>query len=257
MPVQDEIHAFVGWDARDALAYRVCVESLRRRSSLPVSATPVGMKELQRAGLYRRPTEIRGGRLFDAISDAPMGTAFALARFFAPLMARDRGVVGPWILVCDCDILWRADAAELLAAADPGKALMCVKHDHRPPDDRKLNSEPQTRYGRKNWSSVMLINLDHPSNARLTLEVLNTAGGSDLHALSWLADDEIGGLDEDWNWLEGWSPVRERPPRAIHFTRGGPWDPACRGVQYAELWLAEYGALMIDAPGGGAAAGRR
>jgi hypothetical protein len=40
--------------------------------------------------------------------------------------------------------------------------------------------------------------------------------------------------------LEGWS---QRPasgtPKAIHFTRDGPWFEQWREVDYADLWLAE------------------
>jgi hypothetical protein len=38
----------------------------------------------------------------------------------------------------------------------------------------------------------------------------------------------------------GWN---EKPasgtPRAVHFTRGGPWFDQWKNVDYADLWLAE------------------
>jgi hypothetical protein len=245
MGQQPELHAFVGWDSRDSIAYRVCVASLRGRAGLPVHAHRLDAKDLQRSGLYRRPTERRDGHLWDVVSAAPMGTSYAVARFFAPLVARERGVAGPWILVCDGDLLWRADVRGLLDAADPAKAVMCVRHAQAEAGGAKLNAGPQTAYPRKNWSSMMLVNLDHPANARLTPELLNTAPGRDLHAFGWLDDDDVGGLDEDWNWLEGWSPAPPSPPRVVHYVRGGPWLPGCGSVAYADLWLAEYGRLVL------------
>ena len=44
----------------------------------------------------------------------------------------------------------------------------------------------------------------------------------------------------NWNWLEGWSEKpAEGTPKAVHFTRGGPWFDNWQHVDYAELWLDE------------------
>ncbi len=54
------------------------------------------------------------------------------------------------------------------------------------------------------------------------------------------ADDDIGALPVEWNWLEGWN---EKPaqgtPKVVHFTRGGPWFEHWQNVDYGELWCAE------------------
>jgi hypothetical protein len=51
-------------------------------------------------------------------------------------------------------------------------------------------------------------------------------------------------LPGEWNWLEGWT---KRPasgtPKAVHFTRGGPWFEQWQKVEYADLWLAEKSAF--------------
>jgi hypothetical protein len=52
----------------------------------------------------------------------------------------------------------------------------------------------------------MLFNCDHPSNKKLTVEMINTLPGRDLHRFCWLEDDEIGELDPGWNWLVGEQP---------------------------------------------------
>jgi hypothetical protein len=61
-----------------------------------------------------------------------------------------------------------------------------------------------------------------------------------------LSDDEIGALPTHWNWLEGSSSleVGGELPRAVHFTRGGPWMAGWENVQFADLWHAEYGKLQ-------------
>ena len=184
----------------------VSERSLRSRASIPVEVSPVVLDELRRAGLYTRPTEWREQRLWDVISEAPMSTEFAITRFFVPLLAAKAGRGEGWAVFCDCDFLWLADIAELLDSADATKALCCVQHRHEPFEALKMDGQAQTRYARKNWSSLMLFNLAHPAHQRLTLETLNGVPGRDLHRFCWLTDDEIGALPTDWNWLEGSTP---------------------------------------------------
>lgn len=103
-----------------------------------------------------------------------------------------------------------------------------------------MDQRAQTLYPRKNWSSLVLYNCGHPSNATLTPALANSETGSFLHRFQWLDDDEIGALPESWNWLEGWS---EKPakgaPSAVHYTRGGPWFEEWQDVDFADLWCAE------------------
>lgn len=221
----------------------MCEHSLRRRSSIPLDVRPVMLERLRRAGLYGRPMERREQHLWDVISKAPMSTEFAISRFFVPLLAAQNGLCEGWALYCDCDFLWLSDVAELLAIADPTKALCCVQHRYEPPEKEKMNGQVQTRYARKNWSSLMLFNLAHSAHHCLTLEMLNTVPGRDLHRFCWLSDSEIGALPPDWNWLEGSLPLVDQPPRVVHFTRGGPWMAGWEDVQYADLWRTEYRSL--------------
>ncbi len=237
---------FIGWDPRDDKAYKVCAHSLRRRASIPVDVHGVRLDELVRAGLYTRPTERREQRLWDVVSEAPMSTEFALSRFFVPMLARRIGLHEGWAVFCDCDFLWLEDIAALLAAADPTKALYCVQHRHEPGELVKIDGQAQTRYARKNWSSLMLFNVGHPAHRRLTLDILNNTPGRDLHRFCWLSDDELGALPSRWNWLEGSSPIDE-VPAAVHFTRGGPWVPGWENVKYADLWQVEYDDLHANA----------
>lgn len=234
---------FIGWDPREPEAFAVCAHTLRSQASCEVAIHGVRLDDLRREGLYTRATERRDGRLWDVVSDAPMSTEFAVSRFFVPHLAARAGVREGWALFCDCDFLWFGDVAEMLAEADPKAALCCVQHVHEPTEAVKMDGQAQLLYARKNWSSLMLFNLGHPAHEKLDLGVLNGLPGRDLHRFCWLTDDEIGALPADWNWLEGWSPVRDQPPRAVHFTRGGPWMPDWANVRYAAEWRRALGGI--------------
>ena len=85
-----------------------------------------------------------------------------------------------------------------------------------------MDGQKQTIYPRKNWSSFILYNCAHPSTKSLTVEKVNNETGAYLHQFKWCQDDEIGSLDERWNWLEGWtSGHNNQKPFAVHYTRGG------------------------------------
>ncbi len=221
----EPLRVFIGWDSREQEAYAVAEHSLRRRASIPLDVRPLRQSDLREAGLYSRE------------ADPLAATEFTYTRFLTPLLAGFHGHA----LFFDCDFLWTGDVAELVALADPDLAVSCVQHDHRPSESTKMDGAIQTRYPRKNWSSLMLFNCAHPSTRRLDAGVVNTETGAFLHRMAWAADEEIGALPAEWNWLEGASerPIDGRPPKAIHFTRGGPWFPQWRHVAFADRWLEE------------------
>jgi hypothetical protein len=237
------IAVYIGWDPREREAYRVCEASMAARSSVELEIFPIVLADLRDAGLYRRITEVRDGRLWDRISEAPMSTEFAISRFFVPLLAKRDDVQSDWAIFCDCDFLWLGDIAELVAELDDSKAVCCVQHDYKPSEDTKMDGQAQLLYARKNWSSLMAFNLRHPANARLDGDLLNTVPGRDLHRFCWLDDTDLKALSKDWNWLEGTYPVTDTLPRTVHFTRGGPWMEGWRNVAYADLWLDAFNAL--------------
>lgn len=164
-----------------------------------------------------------------------MATEFAISRFLIPFIYKQG-----WVLFVDCDVVCTTDIQELFALADNRYAVMCVKHNQTSGDLIKADGQIQTFYKRKNWSSVVLWNCDHPSNKKLTLNDLNTWPGRDLHAFKWLEDDEIGELPQEWNYLVGVNPPNP-DAKLIHYTLGGPWFPDW-GIKYPEdkLWINEY-----------------
>jgi hypothetical protein len=199
-----------------------------RRASVPVSIAPLMQSQL--AGFYTRargPTE---------------STEFSLTRFLVPQLSGYRG----WSLFMDCDMLCRADIALLAAEAarQADKAVLVCKHDYQPKSGRKFLDQVQTRYLRKNWSSLMLLN--NARCAALTPDYVNRAPGLDLHRFAWVDDALIGELPLEWNWLVGEYDYNPRA-KIAHFTIGGPWFEACRGCDYAAEWFAEFEALRYVA----------
>jgi len=172
--------------------------------------------------------------MWDLNSSAPQSTEFAIARFFCHILCHSG-----WCLFADSDTVFMEDPNQLQAVADPAKALQVVKHREfklqQDFGDVKMDGQKQTTYPRKLWSSVMLWNCDHPANARLNLMALNQWPGRDLHAFKWLADEEIGELPMEANWLVGMQPKPERPMIA-HYTLGTPDMPGLADSAHSSIW---------------------
>jgi len=214
------LKAFIGFDPPETVAFYVLAHSILRRSSIPVSITPLMRSQLQ--GLYTRargPTE---------------STEFSLTRFLVPALSGYSG----WSLFMDCDMLCRADIAELARETQrhPDKAVLVCQHHYVPKTQRKFLGHVQTRYERKNWSSVMLFN--NAACGALTPEYVNAASGLDLHRFKWTTDERIGALPLTWNWLVGEYPY-DPEAKIAHFTLGGPYFDDYRHCDYAEEWFAE------------------
>jgi lipopolysaccharide biosynthesis glycosyltransferase len=214
------LQIYIGYDPREAVAYDTLAHSIRGRASVPVTIKPLVQQELRDAGLYTRsrgPTE---------------STEFSLTRFLVPALAGYRG----WSLFMDCDMLCLADIAGLAALQDANKAVMVVKHDYVPKTQRKFLDQVQTRYERKNWSSLMLFNNERCR--ALTPQYVNSASGLELHRFKWIDDASIGELPKEWNWLVteyDYNPAA----KLVHYTLGGPWFDEYRNSEYASEWFAE------------------
>jgi len=220
------MRVYIGFDSREQAAYDVARFTAE---SFGCQVTPVYEDQLRAQGLLTRPLDRRGG-MYDLNSNAPQATDFAVSRFAVPMLAHTG-----WALFTDCDVVFLRDPHELLKLARPEFAVMVVKHPPLNDTTQKMDGQQQTRYSRKNWSSVTLWNCDHPANKRLNLMALNQWPGRDLHAFGWLADSEIGELSQDWNWIVG---VRLAPanPAIAHFTLGGPWIPGWESREHDSIW---------------------
>jgi hypothetical protein len=233
---------YVGSDSREHEAYAVACASLARRARGLVEIHKLEAGELYRQRLLWRPIErTDNGQMIDHLSGAPQSTEFATARFLVPFLQR-RG----WALFVDADVVFLEDVAELFALADDRFAVMCVKHCELPQAGIKMDGQAQLPYPRKNWSSVVLWNCDHPAHHRLSLAMVNHWPGELLHRFAWLRDSEIGALPAAWNWLVSVEPKPEIP-KIAHFTLGGPWLTGWRGGEYDEVWNAERNAASHHA----------
>jgi len=221
---------YIGFDSREPETYRVAERSLLKHASIPVKVIPLKAEKLAAVGLLRRPHDTRGQR-YDILSNAPASTEFAISRFL-PLILEQTG----WAMFVDADVVFLRDVAEVRRLADPRYAVMCVKHKAQNDPSMKMDGQVNLQYSRKNWSSVMLFNCDHPANQRLSLVDIQERPGRYLHQFGWLHESEIGELPPEWNWLVG---LQEKPenPAIAHFTLGTPE----LGVQseHDDIW---YGA---------------
>jgi hypothetical protein len=215
------VNVYIGFDSKEPVAFYTLAHSILRRSSVPLSIAPLMQSQLR--GIYTRP---RG---------PTESTEFSLTRFLVPALSGYRG----WSIFMDCDMLCRADIAGLQAHVDrqPDKAVLVCQHDYVPKTERKFLDQVQTKYPRKNWSSLMVFNNERCR--ALTPEYVNSAPGLDLHRFKWLDDALIGSLPLEWNWL-----VEEYPYKAdakiVHYTLGGPYFDDYRDCDYAAEWFAEF-----------------
>ena len=83
----------------------------------------------------------------------------------------------------------------------------------------------------------MAFNCDHDANRLLTLELVNSRPGLDLHQFCWLADEDIGELPPEWNWIPGVSDSAV-VPKIVHWSEGGPWFDNFKNAPYADEWRA-------------------
>jgi len=209
---------YIGYDRREPRSYDACVNSLKANASVPLSIHKLDSERLADTGLLRRPQDTRGQR-YDILSNANASTEFAISRFLVPILHQSG-----WALFCDSDVIFLGDVAELFALIDPSKAVMCVKHQQESGPATKMDGQLQQFYARKNWSSVILWNCDHPANRRLSLVDVQERRGLYLHSFGWLHDSEIGELPAEWNWLVDVQPLEglRSKPRLAHFTLGTP-----------------------------------
>ncbi len=221
------INVFIGFDDRETAAFHVLSHSIHVNASQPVSITPIMLSQLK--GVYLRER------------NPLQSTDFSFSRFLAPYLSNYQG----WSIFMDCDMVMTQDIAKLWALRDEKYAVMCVKHDHQPKEDVKFLDAVQTKYQKKNWSSVMLFN-----NARcmaLTPDYVNKATGLELHQFKWLnADNQIGEIPMAWNHLVGYNAPN---PNAalIHFTEGGPYFEEYIDCEHADTWLnAKQTMLRVD-----------
>ena len=214
----------IGYDSNEEVAYHVLVSSIIRRTSEPVSLTPINLNSLK--------------LIFNRKRSILQSTEFSFSRFLVPYLSDYQG----WSIFMDCDMLMLDDIAKLWELRNDKYALMCVHHNHVPDKNLKFLNQTQTKYERKNWSSVMLMN--NTKCTALTLQYVETASGLDLHRFRWLKYELIGEIPHRWNHLVDYDPnLPITEISNLHYTEGGPYFEDYKNCGYSNEWLHEFSKL--------------
>ena len=222
MSENKKVKIYIGFDQRESIAYHAFVQSLIDHASIPLDITPLAVKTLKG---YEEKHK-------DKSND------FVYSRFLTPFLNDFKG----WAIFVDGDMICQTDIKELLDLRDDSKALQVVKHDYKTKANQKYLGNINQDYPRKNWSSVILWNCEHPKHKLLTPDFIANESGKYLHRFSWLEDNEIGELPKEWNWLATEYPNNEQA-NIIHYTLGTPCFKDYRNTEMADIWLKKYDRL--------------
>lgn len=209
---------FIGYDMREAIGFHVFLNSVLEYCSISLQTWPLDSKGL------------------------PQGSnTFTVSRFLVPWLCKFEGHA---IFVDGCDMLMRADIAELDALFDPRFAVQVVKHgNYESRHGRKYIATPmecvQTNYPRKNWASVMLINCEHFKWQAFTPQNLAYANRLELLQFAAFKDDEIGALPNEWNRLVDEFDLVEGA-KLCHWTAGIPAFSWYGNAPGAALWFSQH-----------------
>ena len=205
----------VGFDQKESVAYHTFCQSVIEKASVPVQFIPLALQNLY----------------FYNELHADGSNKFIYSRFLTPYLCEFNG----FAVYADGDMICNTDIAELAALIDPAKAVQVVKHDYQTKLTVKYLNNKNVNYPRKNWSSLIIFNCEHPSNSVLTPEFVQEKDGAYLHRFSWLKDDEIGELPTEWNWLAiEYSPKMDA--KLIHYTLGTPCFKDFKTTELSKLW---------------------
>jgi hypothetical protein len=224
--VSQPIPIYIGFDPREAAGLYVFMQSVIHRTSKPVAFVPLHRPML--AG-------------FDGQRDGT--NAFIYSRFLVPYLQNYAG----WAIFADgSDMVCVDDIVNLWALRDERFAVQVVKHDYQTKNPRKYIGTPMEAdngsYPRKNWSSLVLWNCGHPSNRRLTPELVTESPGSFLHRFHWLNDDQIGELPPEWNCLVGEQDTANAS--LLHHTLGIPGFNYYKHCDASEHWHRAYKQML-------------
>lgn len=190
---------FIGFDERQPVAYQVAAASIAKHSSVPVSITPLILRQL--------PLRRRGL------------TDFSFSRYLVPYLCDYRGGA----LFVDADVLCLGDIAELpWDGIEAGEAVSVVKHTTVTKNGQQVNvgfEQP----------SVMLFNCSDCH--RLTLDLIERGTPQKLD--TWA--DCVGELPREWNYLVGYDTGGGA--KLAHFTMGLPIFDETKDDEYASEWL--------------------
>jgi len=132
---------FIGFDSKEVVAYHVLAQSIIEHASTPVAFSPIVLSHLQ--GLFTRER------------NALQSTEFSFSRFMVPYLSGYEG----WSLFVDCDMLARADIAELWALRDERFAVCAsstiISPRPRPSSSARRRPNTRRRTGRASCCSTI------------------------------------------------------------------------------------------------------
>jgi hypothetical protein len=226
--MKSDFKIFIGWDMAQSEAAEVCAASIHRFVGNEVPIAFIQRDVLSYKNLYWRHP------------DPNASTDFAFTRFLTPYLAGYYGTA----LFCDCDFLWRKDPREILQYQDKNLPVQVVQHQLEPNNlpAKKMNGKIQKFYAYKNWSSMMLFNMDSPYTleyiTKLTPSNVSERSAAWLHGFEWYPGlNRTESLPKSFNHLVGYG-YNHPDPHAVHFTDGGPWlDKKYETVEFAQEWI--------------------
>jgi hypothetical protein len=210
---------FIGYDLEKEDCYNVCRFSLLKRTD-DVEIIRIGNSILSNDIWYRKKNNLET-------------TEFSICRFLTPFLSEYKGIS----IFMDDDFLWRCDIKSILDYFDSSKAVMVCQHDYVPKYTTKWLNNKQTVYEKKNWSSLMMFNNEHPDCLKLSVENVNEQTGLWLHQFKWT--DNVGAIPLSYNFLVG-EYKEYKNINAFHFTNGCPIFDDCKTQDFAEEWLNDY-----------------
>ena len=219
----NKITIVVGFDQREAIAYHTFCQSILETSTIPIQFIPLAINSL-----YFYNENHNDG-----------SNNFIYSRFLTPYICDFKG----FAVYADGDMICNADISELAGLFDTSKAVQLVKHDYKTKRSIKYFGNENKNYPRKNWSSVVIFNCQHPRNKILTPQFIQEHDGAFLHRFQWLQDDEIGELDSTWNYLAlEYKPRKDA--KLIHYTLGTPCLVDFKEAEMSDIWWKTYSRLI-------------
>jgi len=216
---------WIGYDPLEDSCAKMLANSIRKRTNLKnLKIIPIIRDQLLAYDIFRRPIDPNGS------------TQFSLTRFMVPYLMNYSGTG----IFLDCDMLITRDIKEFFDMSDESYAVQCVKHDYIPKSNAKMGGKPQSIYPRKNWSSSVIYNCNHPSIKKLSREIVERKSPKFLHRFEWINDNEIGELPIEFNFLVGEYAMTEKLPYNIHHTLGPPIYKECVNCDYSVFWKSEF-----------------
>ena len=214
--MKDRVRLFIGHDSKQSAISDTCRLSIQDHSDIRIET--IHLSSLEAGGLFWR-------------QQAEGSTDFAFTRFLTPYL---KGFYG-YAIFCDSDFIWNCDPLDLLDLIDPMKAVSVVQHNIQKDQIKpfKMYGQKQSWYPRKNWSSLMVFNCDHPFTKRLTPHTVSESPAGYLHEFQWCDNKSIGSIPHTYNYLVGYyNDISD--PKAVHYTDGGPWHTGYENVEFAD-----------------------